>query len=192
MKRIFALLLSLLMVISFAACGKDNTTSDTNNGASNSNVNSETGSQSDDVDVDVDVDLDGYAELVVQGNVDPRVKAEGKSVSYIFYNLETGEEYLLYLHDYNDYKNTIEIKKGYYSTRSAYVIGDLEFKYDVEFVNFMAKDSKVEVKLTVGDPNYKGDITDEKDKNNLPGTIDKDKTNELLEEDGSPTVDWDN
>lgn len=186
MKRIFALLLSLLMALSFAACGKNNTTSDTNNGSSNSKEKSETSSQTD------DVDLDGYSELVVQGNVDPRVKAEGRSVSYIFYNLETGEEYLLYLHDYNDYKNTIEIKKGYYSTRSAYVIGDLEFKYDVEFVNFMAKDSKVEVKLTVGDPNYKGDITDEKDKNNLPGTIDKDKTNELLEEDGLPTVDWDN
>lgn len=48
MKRIFALLLSLLMVISFAACGKDNTTSDTNNGASNSNVDSETGAHAPD------------------------------------------------------------------------------------------------------------------------------------------------
>lgn len=131
------------------------------------------------------------AKLIVQGNVDPRVKAKGSSVALTFYNLETGDEYLVYLHDYNNYRNSIDIKKGYYSTRSAYVIGDLEFKYDVEFVNFMAQGWTAEVQVTVGDPNYKGEITDIKDKHDLPGAIDRDKTNELLTEDGLPTVDWD-
>ena len=156
MKRIFALLLSLLMVISFAACGKDNTTSDTNNGASNSNANSETGAQTD----DVDVDLDGYAELVVKGNVDPRVKARGWAVRIVFCNLETGDEEIAYLYDTFDYKCTIKINKGYYATLKAFVVEDVYREYDVEFINFMAEDSKTEVEVTVGDPNYKGDTID--------------------------------
>ena len=95
------------------------------------------------------------------------------------------------MHDYNNYKNTTNIKKGYYTTHSAYVTNDFEFKYDVEYVSFAALGWTQEITVRVGDPNYDGDITDIKDKHDLPGAIDRDKTNELLEEDGLPTVDWD-
>ena len=142
------------------------------------------------IPITVSADSD-ISKLVVTGNVDPRVKAKGNSVALFFLNLDTGDEYLLYLHDYNNYKNTIDIKFGYYITHSAYVTGDFELKYDVEFVEFSAYGWTTAVNVRVGDPNYSGEITDVKDKHDLPGAIDRDKTNELLEEDGLPTVDWD-
>lgn len=142
------------------------------------------------IPITVSADSD-ISKLVVTGNVDPRVKAKGNSVALFFLNLDTGDEYLLYLHDYNNYKNTIDIKFGYYITHSAYVTRDFELKYDVEFVEFSAYGWTTAVNVRVGDPNYSGEITDVKDKHDLPGAIDRDKTNELLEEDGLPTVDWD-
>lgn len=71
--------------------------------------------------------------------------------------------------------------------------------YELFYIPQNSKSYKIEIE-DITDTEIKTDKKDYiirngnrwKDKNNLPGTIDKDKTNELLEEDGLPTVDWDN
>ncbi|MBP3627188.1 MAG: hypothetical protein J6J39_03965 [Clostridia bacterium] len=189
MKKLITLLLALIMVLSLAACGKDDTASDIDTG------NDITTTESDNVDTaenEAENDIaEGETKLVITGNVDPRVKEKGHSVFFIFLNIDTGDEYSFYLHEYNDYKGTITVKQGNYVTYSAYVTGDYEFLYDVEYKSFEAKGKTVAFNVDVGEPDYNKETTDVEGENNLSGAIDREETNELLEEDGLPTVDWD-
>ena len=132
-----------------------------------------------------------YAEettmIIFKAEVDPRIKAKGQAV-LIGFTDEDGKEYNVYLRKESGYEYKMNLPQGYYTIFSGMVMGDLAFEYDVHYDHFTAIGLTQEVIITAGDVNYSGKV--EEDNNTLVGDIDRDKTNELLKEDGLPTIDW--
>ena len=129
-------------------------------------------------------------QLHIQGNIDPRVKAKKDAVFITFMNTYDGTKYEFYLYHYNDYMTTVTVKEGDYITYSGVVTGDLEFKYPITPVSFYAEGWAMNITITVGDPSYTGPVEENTNRHDFPGAIDRDKTNELLKEDGLSEVDW--
>ena len=135
-------------------------------------------------------EISDSVQLLIKGSIDPRVKAMKEAVFVTFMNKYDGTKYEFYLYDYNDYMTTVEVTEGDYTMYSGVVTGDLEFKYPVHPISFYAEGWAMDITIVVGDPNYKGEIEENNDRHDFPGAIDRDKTNELLKEDGLPEVDW--
>ena len=135
----------------------------------------------------ITVNAENVTTIIFKAEVDPRIRAKGQAI-LIGFNDENGEEYNIYLRKESGYEHRMELPQGYYTIFSGMVMGDLAFEYDVIFDDFSAYGLTQEVIITAGDVNYSGEVVE--DTNNLPGDIDRDKTNELLEADGLPTIDW--
>lgn len=126
--------------------------------------------------------------LIVRPNVDPRVVGSKATIRVEFMNQDTGDSFFVLLKDYNDYCEKVYVKQGPYIMISGDVGNDYEMKYEVKGTSFFARGHTVSVSFDVGDPSYTGPV--EENTNAVVGDIDHSRTNELLEEDGQETINW--
>lgn len=127
--------------------------------------------------------------VIFRVDVDPRIKAAKQSIYIEFANADMSIDEYIYLRPESGYEKSIYLPKGEYSIYCGMVVGDYALEYSVSTPDFKAIGLTTIVKLTAGDVEYDGEV--EENKHNLPGTIDREKTNELLIKDGKKPIDWD-
>lgn len=122
--------------------------------------------------------------LILQAKVDEKIGSNGREVMATIFEKTTYKEYEILLYPENNYKTKVNVVEGTYKIGAIYISGTIE-DFNFENLTFDAKGQTINVVFNIGNANWDG-------KNNgVPnGTLDREKTDELLIEDGKKAVDW--
>ena len=124
--------------------------------------------------------------LIIQLHVDKEIGDKGSEIVLYIFEETTYEEYAISFYDTNNYRAKFVVPEGTYLVEGYYLSGTIK-SYNFTTPTINAVGQTVNVDITIGNGDWDGTANE----STLNGTIDRDKTNDLLEEDGENTIDWD-
>jgi hypothetical protein len=126
--------------------------------------------------------------LIVKSNIDPRVSAEGLSITIIFMSKVNGYQETITLSKSNNYTVQIKTINSEFQLFTGMVSNDVMGNYGVRCDDFDKKKATTTIEIEVGNPEYAGEVIE---KENVVGDIDRETTNALREQHGMTPIDWD-
>lgn len=132
---------------------------------------------------------EGDVMLVIQCKVDAEIGDRSREVQLTIYNVDTFDMYDVSFFSTSNYRTKVEVPAGTYSVGGLWVAGlnVLEGEsYEFTTPTVTAAGQTVNMEVVIG----KGDWAGEDD-GSVGGFVDRDKTDDLMQEDGKDPVDWD-
>lgn len=123
--------------------------------------------------------------VVMQCNVDKEIGEKGREVKLTIFETTSYEEYEVMFYPTSNYRTKFTVPLGTYKIDSWYVSGTIDH-FSCTAPDFTATGQTVNVDVKIGNGDWTGEVKD----NTLNGTIDRDKTNEIREEQGKDPIDW--
>lgn len=125
--------------------------------------------------------------VIIQCNVDMQIGKYGREVMLDVMNKENYKSKEVVFYDTSNYRSKVKLPEGKYEVVGLWVSGSVLDDFTYEEVAFEAKGQTVNVSVKIGNGDWDGSSNND----SINGTIDKDKTDELLKEDNKNPVDWD-
>lgn len=132
---------------------------------------------------------EGDVLLIIQCKVDANIGDKGREIQLTIYNVDTLDMYDVSFFSTSNYRSKIDVPAGTYSVGGLWVGGlnileGEDYNFTTPIVE--ATGQTVNMEVVIGNGDWDGT-----DDGSINGTIDRDKTDDLMQEDGKDPIDWD-
>ena len=125
--------------------------------------------------------------VIIKAKVDPRVVAEQTSATLIFSDIYSYYSKTILLTAANNYTLTFKTIPTEFTLLTGMVSNDYTGYYYVSCEDFHTYALCTEIEITIGDPNYKGEVVQ---KDYMVGEINREETDRIREQHGLSKIDW--